>query len=167
MPLSVEELWVGETAGIRITTNELAHLTLRYTYTKPVKTSIPKEKRGALWYYDNKLCFVAWKNCEQDEPGDTTIHTFSCPIFPSCVKVWYIFTGTIGGVPSPSNTAIFEAHLTWPTPPVCSMPGPAFTMLPGPGMEKAPDINTPAFTMLIDPSIQKSPILDTPTKTWT
>lgn len=104
-------------AGIRTTTNEAVHLVLRYTYTKPVKTSIPKEKRGAVWYYDNKMCFVAWKECEQDEAGDTTTHTFSCPIFPYCVKVWYIFVGTIGGVPSPSNTAIFEAHMTWPPPP--------------------------------------------------
>ena len=116
-PLSLEELWVGDVAGIRITTSRAAHLTLRYTYKEPVKTLHPKQKRGAFWYYDNKLCFVEWAECEQDEPGDTFIHTFSCPIFPFCVKVWYIFVGTIGGAPSPSNTAIFEAHMTWPPPP--------------------------------------------------
>ena len=110
-------------AGVRLTTNTPAHLWLRYTYTEPVKTSIPKAKRGALWYYDNKMCFVAWQECEQDEPGDTLIHTFSCDIFPYCVPVWYYLWGTIGGVPSPSNSAIFKAHMSWPPPPptACSL----------------------------------------------
>ena len=130
-------------AGIRITTSEAAHLTLRYTYTEPVKTLTPKEKRGAVWYYDNKMCFVAWKECEQDEPGDTTTHTFSCPIFPTCVRVWYIFIGTIGGVPSPSNTAIFEAHMTWPAPPVCNMPAPSKTLLAADGIAKAIPLANP------------------------
>ena len=152
LPLSLEELWVGDTAGIRITTDEAAHLILRYTYTEPVKTSIPKEKRGAVWYYDNKMCFVAWQDCEQDEPGDTLVHTFSCPIFPTCVKVWYIFMGTIGGVPSPSNTAIFEAHMTWPpppTPPVCNMPAPSLTLVGVAGIAKAPALNTPTKVLTV------------------
>lgn len=89
---------------------------MRYTNTEPVKTSIPKAKRGALWYYDNKLCFVVFQDCEQDEPGETLVHTFSCDIFPYCVTVWYTFWGTANGLPSPSNTAIFKAHMTWPPP---------------------------------------------------
>ena len=152
LPLSLEELWVGDVAGIRTTTSTPAHLTLRYTYTEPVKTSIPKEKRGAVWYYDNKMCFVAWKDCEQDEAGDTLVHTFSCPIFPTCVKVWYIFIGTIGGVPSPSNTAIFEAHMTWPappTPPVCNMPAPSKTLVGVEGIAKAIPLTNPTKTLTV------------------
>ena len=91
-------------------TSAPCHLTLRWTATEPVKTSIPKAKRGALWYYDNKMCFVAWQDIEQLEPGDTTLHTFLWPGWTICNTRWFIFTGTIGGIVSPSNTAIFSAH---------------------------------------------------------
>ena len=115
-PTLVELIWIDSQPAIQLTTSSPAHLFLRHTTTEPVKTLIPKEKRGVHWYYDNKLCFVAYQDCEQDEPGDTLIHTFTCDIFSYCVPVWYYFWGTINGQPSPSNTAILEAHLTWPPP---------------------------------------------------
>lgn len=167
MPLDLGELWVGDVAGVQLTTSIDAHLTMRYTYTEPVKTSIPKEKRGAHWYYDNKMCFVAFKECPQDEPGDTLTHTFSCPIFPYCVPVWYYFSGTRGGAPSPSNTAIFEAHLTWPTPPVCNMPAPSKTIVGVEGIALPLPLGAPPKTLVGVEGIAKAPALNTPTKTLT
>jgi len=96
---------------VELWTSSPCHLTLRWTATQPVKTLHPKEKRGALWYYDNKMCFVAWKDIEQIEPGDTTLHTFLWPGWTLGLTRWFFFLGTIGGVSSPSNTAIFSA--TW------------------------------------------------------
>jgi len=138
---------VGDWGGIRLTTNTAAHLFMRSTRVEPVKTLTPKEKRGAVWYYDNKMCFVAWQEQEQEEPGDTLVHTFPAPLFPTCVNVWYYFLGTIGGVASLSNTAIFSSHMTWPAPPVCNMPAPSNTLKAGPGVAKGPAINTPTFTL--------------------
>jgi len=86
------------------------HLTLRWTAIEPVKTLHPKQKRGAFWYYDNKLCFVEWSDIEQIEAGDTLIHTFLWPGWAVCLTRWFIFVGTVGGLTSPSNTAIFSAH---------------------------------------------------------
>jgi hypothetical protein len=139
----VEEVWVGQVAGIRLTTSAPVHAYLRHTQVEPVKTLHPKEKRGTLWYWDNKMCFVRWEECEQDEPGDTLAHTFSCPIFPTCTPVWYYFRGEAGGAPTPSNTAIFRSHLTWPTPPTCNMPAPSFTLIAVAGISKQAPLANP------------------------
>lgn len=116
MPLTHQGIWLADCAAIRITTNVPVHLTMRYTAKEPVKTLHPKEKRGVLWYYDNKLCFVEWSQVDQDEAGDTLVHTFGGLCFPQCLPLWYYFQGTAGGAPSPSNTAIFMSHNPWPPP---------------------------------------------------
>ena len=166
-PTDIELIWIDGAPAIRLTTSYPAHLFLRHTTTEPVKTSIPRQKRGALWYYDNKLCFVAYQDCEQTEPGDTLTHSFTCDIFAFCIPVWYYFWGTINGQPSPSNTAIMSAHLTWPAPPVCNMPAPSKTLVGVVGIAMATTINLPSKTLVSADGIAKSPALNTPTKTLT
>lgn len=120
---------------------------MRHTRVAPVKTLVPKEKRGALWYYDNKMCFVAYQEQEQEEAGDTLVHTFPEDLFPYCVPVWYYFHGTIGGVTVASNTAIFTSHMTWPAPPVCNMPAPSKTLVGVAGIPKSPALDVPTKTL--------------------
>jgi len=55
-------------------------------------------------------CFVQFNDIEQNEPGDTTEHTFTWPDWFVCRTCWYYFWATLAGVLSPSNTAIFELH---------------------------------------------------------
>lgn len=148
LEVQLEHIWVAGVASIRLTTNNPVHLFLRYTYQEPVKTSIPMAKRGTFWYADLKYCFVEWAECEQDEAGDTLVHTFSCDIFPYCVPVWYIFRGTVSSENSPSNTAIYKAHNPWPAPPP---PAPcafslAYTAQEGPGETAAVAITTSHVT---------------------
>lgn len=91
-------------------TNNPCHLWLRYTTTIPQKHVHTKMVRGAPvgTYIDQ--CFVVWTDVEQNEAGDTYAHTFTLDPWPSCQRRWFYFWGTVGGVLSPSASAIFTKH---------------------------------------------------------
>lgn len=102
--------WVDTELDIFLLTDVPVHLTLCYT-DKPERMHLrTKIKRGeplpAVPYY----CFTECIPVEQDEPGDTTEHTFVIPDWFPCQRRWWRFTGTIGGVESPSTSPIFTAH---------------------------------------------------------
>ncbi|MBA7589986.1 hypothetical protein ES708_32085 [subsurface metagenome] len=57
-----------------------------------------------------RWCFVNWKENEQEEPGDTLVHTFIKPDWPVCQTRWFYFLGTKQAEESPSASPIFHLH---------------------------------------------------------
>jgi hypothetical protein len=94
-------------------TNNPCHLWLRWTSTTPQKHVNPVVVRGAPVGTFIDQCFVVYTDIEQNEAGDTFTHTFNLNAWPQCVPIWLYFWGTVGGVLSPSRSAIFQAHRPW------------------------------------------------------
>lgn len=116
--------------GVTVTcyTNNAVHLWLRWTNIVPQKHIIAREQRGGLVNTYIDQCFVAFHDIEQNEPGDTWTHTFTCEPWPGCETRWFYFWGTVAGVLSPSASCILEYHrpfilvlYPWETPgsPTC------------------------------------------------
>jgi len=93
-------------------TNNPCHLSLRWTSTVPAKHVNPRMVRGAVvgTYIDQ--CFVAYKDIEQNEAGDTFTHTFTVDPWPYCETRYFYFWGTVDGNLSPSASCIFYYHST-------------------------------------------------------
>lgn len=83
---------------------------MRWTYFTPKITRIPRDDRGLKTLSDYHYCFVIYRDNEQEEPGDTTIHTFTKEPWANCETRWFYFHGTIGDVGSPSTSAYFKYH---------------------------------------------------------
>ena len=95
---------------ITVTTDIACHLYMRWTRVKPQKHIIPMYLRGIYMHGDTYFCFVAYTDNEQEEAGDTLIHTFVKRSWPVCETRWFHFWGSEAGIVSPSTTAIFELH---------------------------------------------------------
>jgi len=91
-------------------TNNPCHLWMRWTSIVPQKHINPVVRRGATvgTYIDQ--CFVVYEDNEQQEPGDTIIHTFLKEPWPPCTERWFYFWGTVAVQLSPSVSAIFYHH---------------------------------------------------------
>lgn len=66
---------------------------------------------------DRYFCFVVYTDNEQEEAGDTLVHTFIKRPWPVCETRWFYFWGSIAGLTCQSTTSIFELHFaiqTWP-----------------------------------------------------
>lgn len=116
-PLAVTQVVNMDGFTITLTTDVPCHLWLFYTFKEPWVHPIAKTSRGLTapwWAY---WCYVNWIVVEQDEPGDTTIHTFQITGLVTCNRIWFRFHGNIASVSSPSDSSIFEKHYTQPTPP--------------------------------------------------
>lgn len=99
-------------------TNNPCHLWLRWTNVEPQKHVNAKVVRGAVAGTWIDQCFVVYTDVEQQEPGDTFTHTFTLEPWPVCETRWFYFWGTVGGVLSPSASAIFSHHRIAPPPPI-------------------------------------------------
>lgn len=104
--------------GFKLTayTDVPCHLFCRMTTTPPRKHELPGYRRGTYLQGEMRFCFVVYEDNEQDEPGDTLIHTFMKASWPICQTRWFYFVGTQGGAPSVSETAIFKFHFPAPPP---------------------------------------------------
>ena len=69
------------------TTDVPCHLFCRMTTTPPRKHALPSYRRGLYMQGDIRFCFVVYEDNEQEEPGDTLIHTFNKPAWPICEKL--------------------------------------------------------------------------------
>lgn len=96
-------------------TNNPCHLFFRYTTIRPVKHINQRIVRGAQvgTYIDQ--CFVAFKDNEQEEAGDTYTHTFIKEPWVHCETRWFYMWGTVDGNLSPSASPIFSQHRIWGT----------------------------------------------------
>lgn len=88
------------------------HLWMRYSFTPPRKHKVQRYKRGIAMPWNTYYCFTAWKELEQDEPGDTLEHTFTFNPWPICQTRWFYFTGSKRLYPTPSASPIYELHRT-------------------------------------------------------
>jgi hypothetical protein len=111
--------WTYLFEGFKITayTDVPCHLYCRMTQTEPLKHSLPSPRRGLRLTGDIRFCFVVYEDNEQEEPGDTLIHTFYKTGWPLCQTRWFYFVGTIAGKSVVSETAIFKLHYNLTTPP--------------------------------------------------
>lgn len=108
--------------GYQITTytDVPCHLFCRITTTPPRKHSLPSYRRGLFLTGDIRFCFVVYKDNEQEEAGDTLVHTFIKHGWYHCQTHWFYFIGSINALTSVSETAIFKLHFdqgTAPPPP--------------------------------------------------
>lgn len=114
--LSLTQFFHSTGILIIATTNNPCHLTCYYTDKPPVRHRLSRVVRGEALPWGAYWCFVAWKELEQQEAGDTLTHTFDLTPWPICQTRWFAFRGTVAGVLSPSVSAIFKKHYDGPTP---------------------------------------------------
>lgn len=91
-------------------TNNPCHLTCYYTDKPPVRHRVSRIVRGLSLPWGAYWCFVAYKEIEQQEDGDTIIHTFEVPDWLYCQTNWLCFRGTVAGELSPSVSALLKHH---------------------------------------------------------
>lgn len=96
--------------SIVLTTNNPCHLTCYWTDKKPLRHYTTRTLRGLTVPWGSYYCFVAWHAVEQNEPGDTLLHTFDLNEWYYCQTRWFTFRGTVAGSESPSVGPIFEKH---------------------------------------------------------
>ena len=95
---------------IQLVTDEKCHLWLRWSLNPPQKHPRQRRLRGIEVKGDVYYCFTAYHDIEQNEAGDTLIHTFDCIDWPYCQTRWFYFHGTYAGDASPSTSCIFVHH---------------------------------------------------------
>ena len=93
---------------IVVTTDVPCHLFMRWTLEKPRTHKDPLLKRGAYFPEKVRFCFVEYEDNEQEEAGDTLIHTFIKLGWPECQTRYFYFWGTVAGEVSPSESPLFE-----------------------------------------------------------
>ncbi|MBA7535455.1 hypothetical protein ES705_27711 [subsurface metagenome] len=106
-----------EQVTVVIETDVPCHLWLRFTDETPRKHPKTVSRRGLRMGYDIRICFVAYKDLEQEEPGDTPTHTFIITGIPFCSSVYFYFYGTSAGETMVYTSAIFSFFYPFGTPP--------------------------------------------------
>lgn len=98
--------------GFKITaiTDVACHLYMRWSTNHPWKHIVPRLMRGIRMHDDIYLCFVAYHDNEQEEAGDTHVHTFIKRGWPICQTRWFYFWGKQAGQTCKSTTALFSLH---------------------------------------------------------
>jgi len=105
---------VGTGVHIWSKTDAPCHLWLRRSPIQPKQHAQTVLRRGVRSQTEIYYCFDSFSDFEQNEPGDTTEHTWDFPDWTYCNTFWFYFIGTIAGIPSPSETCIFEYHNNTP-----------------------------------------------------
>lgn len=95
---------------ITILTDVECHLFKRWSLNPPQIHKVPVIMRGLAVRQDVRLCFTAYHDKEQEEAGDTFLHTFLQDDWPVCQTHYFYFLGEIGGLPCASTSPIFEKH---------------------------------------------------------
>ncbi|MBA7582388.1 hypothetical protein ES708_24316 [subsurface metagenome] len=101
---------------ITITTDIPCHLWLYWTDKTPWTHPKGTIDRGLAVKTDSYWCFVAWHKIEQNEAGDTLIHTFSWPGWEKCQTKYFRFHGEIADEESVSDSPIHKKHKTEEVP---------------------------------------------------
>jgi len=84
------------------------HLSCYHTDKKPLQHHTSRVVRGLLLPWGSYFCFVAWKQVEQTESGDTLYHTFQIHPWGPLHTKWLTFRGNIANELSPSVGPIFK-----------------------------------------------------------
>ena len=102
---------VGTTATITALTNNPCHLEMRITKVVPTLRLIKVKRRGTVYCYERIIKVSLTWSVFQDEPGDTTTHTFTITPWPGCETRFFYWRGTVGGAHSPSKSVHFNWHM--------------------------------------------------------
>lgn len=99
---------------IVVVTDIPCHLYMRWSLEPPQKHIVPRYLRGTYIHGDVYLCFVGYHDNEQEEAGDTLIHTFVKRPWAICETRYFHFWGTVAGNPCRSTSGVFELHFPGP-----------------------------------------------------
>lgn len=100
--------WAGNTILISCTTDNPCHLYLHHTDRHPTRAKLSDWDGGIGWMTRPRWAASEFTTVDQQQPGDTTTHTFSFDGWtPSSVR-WWAITGTIAGAHSPSASPIMH-----------------------------------------------------------
>ncbi|MBA7535662.1 hypothetical protein ES705_27920 [subsurface metagenome] len=102
------DLDIGVT--ITVITDVPSHLFCRLTRKPPHIHKKPSLRRGVAFAEDVRFCFTVFWDNEQEEAGDTLIHTFRKPAWPVCETRWVYFYGHVAEQISPSTSPLFKHH---------------------------------------------------------
>lgn len=83
---------------------------MRWSTNPPQYHTVPSLRRGVYMHGNRYFCFTVYKDNEQEEAGDTTIHTFIKHNWQHCETRYFYFIGERFGLPSPSTSPVFEKH---------------------------------------------------------
>jgi len=111
-PVTITQVHLVGGFHIILTTDAPCHLWLYWTDKVPWVHRTSTIERGLNVPWDSYWCYVVWSLIEQQEPGDTTTHTFTWLGWEHCQTKYFRFHGTIAGVNSPSDSPIFSKHYT-------------------------------------------------------
>ena len=100
-----------------VTTDIPSHLFMRWSLHVPRSHTIPIQRRGVWHYADRYFCFTVYEDNEQEEAGDTLIHTFLKVPWPICQCRYFYFWGKVGDTVCVSDTPCFQLHLPAPDVP--------------------------------------------------
>jgi hypothetical protein len=100
------------------TTNIKVHQFLRWSITPPQRHVRPVIVRGAVAGTFIDQCFVVYYDVEQNEPGDTLIHTFTFTDWPVCQTRYYYLWATKLAQLMPSASPIYTKHRLAPPGPI-------------------------------------------------
>lgn len=78
-PTDIEPALTLEGYTVQVTTDIPIHLWMRWTKTEPLKHPSEEFRRGILLKTGLRWCFVSFCEVEQEEAGDTYVHTFYLP----------------------------------------------------------------------------------------
>ncbi len=95
---------------ITIETFWSCHLSIHYTQEEVRKHPQTIVRRGVELPWGVYFCFTAYLTLEQQEDGDTTIHTFTIEDWQYCQTFNFIFTGTFQGIEMHSCSPIYSHH---------------------------------------------------------
>jgi len=110
----IQQIILEDGYEIIITTDVPCHLWMRWSTQEPRIHIVPILRRGIEMHGNTYFCFTVFKDNEQEEVGDTIIHTFIKLNWPECETRYFYFTGKIDNIDVPSTTAIFSKHFTKP-----------------------------------------------------
>ncbi|MBA7675403.1 hypothetical protein ES703_83636 [subsurface metagenome] len=99
---------------IVVTTDIPCHLYMRWSINPPEYHTVPSYRRGVFMHGDRYFCFTAYRDNEQEEPGDTLFHTFIKTGWPHCQTRYFYFWGMVGALVCKSTTAVFKKHFSTP-----------------------------------------------------
>lgn len=118
--------WVlsADSVTLTVITDVPCHLWMRWTLTKPRIHSKASVRRGLALMKDVRFCFTTYHDNEQEEDGDTLVHTFLKPDWPVCETRFFYFWGEITGEVSNSTSPLFELHNSFEEPPYPPVPPP-------------------------------------------
>jgi len=117
-PVSIAQTELSGGFSIVLTTDVPCHLWLCWTSKVPWVHRVTRLERGLTVPWDSYWCYVVWHVIDQDEPGDTLIHTYTWLGWQVCQTKYFRFHGKICGEVSPSDSPIFWKHYTYVPPPV-------------------------------------------------